>query len=351
MILIVSRPETNEAYWVSVKQYFSDPANLKTRKVIFDKQRNRFDENCAGSLKSLAVFTDSGIYFSPVPINEVLYTNLLTINALSEHIYLAESLYNDPKEIWDKFRGLHVTVGSEWILKNKLVTSFHPLDEYPFDQVCTFGSCERFDVGEWADSEDEDTTRDFVQLLNSALRERTKLLGLRYHKDLELYYFPASKDLRTIRIDYQGLKRKAGREVFNQYSSKSDRTQKTYCRHSAFKGFFVKTNDGWYLEITPTYYFTKFGQIAHPKREELIKGIKRVERNPAVFGQLLMWANFLSRPLKTLFSAEYPFLGFGELQKVTLNMGIPDDTWYQAEEELEKETIAKKDNQLELFGL
>ena len=118
VILIVSRPSTNEAYWISVKEHFSDLANQKARKVIFDKARNRFDEYCAGSLKSLAIPADSGIYFSSLPINEILYTNLLKINSLPESIYLAEALYNDPNKIWDRLRNLKAKVGPEWILRN-----------------------------------------------------------------------------------------------------------------------------------------------------------------------------------------------------------------------------------------
>lgn len=44
VILVVCRPADNEAYWVSVKDYFRDPAIQKTRKVIFDKLKQRFDK-------------------------------------------------------------------------------------------------------------------------------------------------------------------------------------------------------------------------------------------------------------------------------------------------------------------
>ena len=137
--------------------------------------------------------------------------------------------------------------------------------------------------------------------------------------------------------------------MFKQYFGKKDITRKTYCRHAAFKGRFLRSENQWFLEITPTYHFTKNGIDDYPYRDETLKGIKRLERNPAVVGQLLMWADFLNRPIKNLFANEYPFLSFGELEKIDVDAGIPDNIWYAAEEDVEKETMSNIDNQLELF--
>ena len=44
VILIRSRPKTNEAYWVSLKDRFKDLSVRKHRKVVFDKSADRFDQ-------------------------------------------------------------------------------------------------------------------------------------------------------------------------------------------------------------------------------------------------------------------------------------------------------------------
>lgn len=54
VILVVSRPRTDEAYWVSVKSYFKDPEKRASRRVVFDKNRDRFDERSAKALMDLA---------------------------------------------------------------------------------------------------------------------------------------------------------------------------------------------------------------------------------------------------------------------------------------------------------
>src|SRR3954453_5319562 len=43
LILVVSRPDTREAFWVNVRQYFGDLAARQSRKVVFSKARDRLD--------------------------------------------------------------------------------------------------------------------------------------------------------------------------------------------------------------------------------------------------------------------------------------------------------------------
>lgn len=46
VLLIVSRPERNEAYWVSIKDYFSTPERRRARIAHFAKIEQRFDASC-----------------------------------------------------------------------------------------------------------------------------------------------------------------------------------------------------------------------------------------------------------------------------------------------------------------
>jgi len=78
------------------------------------------------------------------------------------------------------------------------------------------------------------------------------LLGLwLFERDgLKYFYFPATRNLETRRVQYQSIQRQASREVFKQYSRKDDPALRAYCRHSAFKGYFLRMDNEWYLEIT-----------------------------------------------------------------------------------------------------
>lgn len=347
VILIVCRPDTDEAYWVSIKDYFSDPVTQNARKVLFDKQRTRFDDSCAAELKKLALPKDSGIYFVPQQQTETLYTNLLKVTSLAPKIYVASTNYRERREIRDKFYSIEVKVGPEWILTDKQIVSFHNLKEAPFNEICDLGTCESFSTQKWSNSKDEDTKRQFVQLLNKCLRERTRFLGLDFNDAHQYYYFPATKGLKTREVSYYGSQKRVSREVFKEYKKKSDPSQRAYCRHSAFEGQFLRLGDKWYLEITPTYHFTWDGYKKDMFREERLQGIKRLDRNPAVLGQLRMWAVYLSRP-QDLLSSNYPFLRFGQLATVDINVSLPDDVWYKSEEK-DKSAEENKEDQLRLF--
>jgi Domain of unknown function (DUF4365) len=60
VIMVCSRPRTNEAYWLSVKDYFSDPQRRATRKLRFLKASTSFDLSAKDALKQLALPKDGG---------------------------------------------------------------------------------------------------------------------------------------------------------------------------------------------------------------------------------------------------------------------------------------------------
>lgn len=327
VILVVSRPQTNEAYWVSVKDYFQDPEMRAARKVYFDKDHDRFDESCAEALMSLAVPRDAGLYFAPPPKEETLYSNLLKVSHFPERVYLAQTEFRTGQEVRTRLEELDSREDNEWFPKYGSVVSFNDLSEWPWDEICDQGTVETFDSEEWAYSHDPDMQRDFVQLLNSCLRAKAHALGLRYSKDHRCYYFVATNDLSDFKLSYKSIVNETVRTVFRGYPKKTNPKEMAYYRHSAFEGRFKRFDDAWYLEIAPTYHFTWDGR--RPDRfhyEDRLTGIKQLENNPAVLGQTVMWAEYLSRD-GNLFEPQYPLLQFDELMRVELEAGIDDEAW------------------------
>ena len=98
----------------------------------------------------------------------------------------------------------------------------------------------------------------------------------------------------------------------------------------------------------PTYHFTSDGYRTFPFREDQLTGIKRLERNPAVLGQLVMWADYL-QDKPDLFKSPYTFLQFGELEDFTVQTGLDDKSWLKKEEDEEAKTATSPDNTLPLF--
>jgi hypothetical protein len=338
VILVRSRPRTNEAYWMSIKDYFRDPLKRKSRKIVFHKGSHRFDLSAQQMVWNLAVPKDAGIFRPPLPNSELLYPNLLPLLSYAETLYVAESEYRFPGQIWSHFKQLGVKTGSEWFLNDGRIYSFRPLDEAPFTQVCDQGTVEQFGTEEWATSDSIERQREFVRLMNRCLSEKLFRLGVKFDKENSCYFFRSTDDLTPRYFRYTSLNnRRSSRCVFKGYTNPSAPEKVSYYRHSAFEGKFIRFDDGWHLQITPTYRFTWDGNHLHGSSHDNRTGIQRLERNGAVVGQLVMWTALLSRQ-SDLFN-RYPYLEFGQLRAFRIGYGIDDEAWLPKEDNEEASNL------------
>jgi len=161
VLLVVSRPKENLICWVSVQDYFNTPEKVKSRKVVFNKSDNQFSKASAPELAKLAASTSFGLYLPPIQKTETIFSNLLEIKKLPDYIYIADTTFRKPKEIYDEIRRLGVEPSKEWILRNKRMLSFNDLDEFPWNRLCDTGTLENFGVDEWAFSDDVDRENEF----------------------------------------------------------------------------------------------------------------------------------------------------------------------------------------------
>lgn len=351
VILVRSRPDTDEAYWASIKDRFKDLDARKARKIYFDKVRDRFDSNARADIVRLAIPKDSGIYLAPPPKSEKLHSNLLGVSRFPDKLYVAQTDIRYPSQMWEALREVIDRPNGEWLLTNKSLISFHDLSEDPWRHVCERGSVESFDSDEFVFSEDDGMASTFVNLLYLSLKEKLWHEHVRYDPSFGYYYFRATPDLTERKITYQSLEQKTSRTVFGSYMSKKDPSQVKYYRHSAFEGYFRRFEEGWYLEINPTYRYTNDGERVYRFYEDLLKGMKRLENNQAILGQIVMWANFLARPMDMF--DETPTITFGELRTFQLDAGIMDAAWLKHEDKPKEgadEQNADEEHQLSLFN-
>ena len=255
-----------------------------------------------------------------------MYTNLLKVGSLPDRLYVANTTHRFPQDVWSQLRSAGGDVGPEWSLGGRRLVSFRDLRQHPWPAVCDRGTVEEFDTRGWADADDPDQRRDFVQLLNLCLRGLAESLGLRYSKLLRGYYFPATSDLEPRTLGYRSLQQNASRDVFSVYHKKGQPGVVSHYRHSAFCGSFSRFDSDWYLVVNPTYLYTADGHMPSHYHGELLAGIKRFDRNAAVLGQLVMWGEYLA-PGAELFSTAYPFLRLGKPERLRVDRGIDDDTW------------------------
>lgn len=220
---------------------------------------------------------------------EWLYSNLLKVAALPEHLYTASTNHRFAGALWTALQQAGGEIGPEWLLTSKRIVSFRDLREHPWNTICNPSTVRIYDMSEWAETDDPDRRRDFVRLLNHCLRAFTRSRNLSYRKDLDCYYFPPTPDLKPRAITYRSLQQDATRDVFAVYYKKNDPEAVSYFRHAAFCGSFQRYGREWYLQITPTYVYTVDGYKLSKFQGELLAGIKRFDRNAALVGQIVMW--------------------------------------------------------------
>lgn len=337
VILVVSRPKDDEAYWVSVRDYFKDPHRRTQRKIVFDKQRQRFDQSAQAALMQLAVPKDGGFYTAPLPIAEPIYSNLLQVRALPPTVYTARAMDANPAVIAAKLREAGIN-SIEWVLRKGRLLTVHDPSSRGWRTVVDQGTVEAHLGREWGILDPvarADDSNDFSNLLSRCLSTRLRALGVRYDSSKHFYFFEATADLSPKAISYRSLKHASSRVVFNRYGTKRGDTVREWYRHNAFVGRFLRYDSVWYLEIAPEYHFTEDGRRPLRFSESKRAGIKALERNGTVLGQVVMWADLLTPTVGNLFAPDYEFLTFGTLARFSVEAGINENAWLGNEDRAE----------------
>lgn len=357
VVLVVSRPDDDEAYWISLKQYFQDPALRKMRKIRFEKSTNRFDVDSREALAAVALPKDSGIFLPAVPCNETLVSNLLPLEQYPQRLFRASTKLRFPGQVWDILNKTPGASQAEWVLHNSLFYSFHDLTFEPWKRLCLAQTVENLATTDWAFSEDGDKQYVFRRMLTNCLNQLLWRHGIRFSKDKEHYYFRSTTDLQEKKI--------GGLSVFKGYESKKVEGRTAYFRHRAMKYRFLRFDRKWCLEVTPSYHFTQDGFKLSRFFEERLSGIKQLERqNKTHLRQVRLWESVLrqnypemlpppvgSRQQSLFGETEerlaseviepYPHLAFGELIQFDVGWGIPEAAWLpqsQGEEDSDDES-------------
>lgn len=326
IILIVSRPASNEAYWVSVKDYFATLNHQSSGKIRFFKSAQRFTSDTFRDLIDLGRSPEIGLYLAPVPRRENLYSNLLPLLLFPSNIYIGYTSFGTPGEVWAHLRRSGQNANGAWILRQRNLIAFHDLNNAPWSEMCDPGTVEEFESSEWSNSKDADRQRQFVQLLNQTLRSQVAP-EVRYWPKEDCYACVGALEEGRKKRSYESLKRRSPISVVSKFQrTTSDGRIYEWLRHLAFRGQFRGLDGQWYLEITPTYRYTSDGYSLYRFHEDALKGIKRIEGNRAVLSAVLFWADYL-RPQSDFFAKKDLALVFGNLASFELDVGINDEQW------------------------
>lgn len=233
---------------------------------------------------------------------EEAFANLLPLRHFPEQLYVGPALCRSLKHGWQILlkgnRGpSNKHISGAWTLFEGNLYSFVDPETSPLRQIVDIGGVEPFSTSDWAFSDDSNLRRVFVYLLNASLRQDLWSHGVRYFSDHDVFAFVGQPDEPPRKLKYANLKMRSTVTVVAHYQATSKAgKQFTYLRHSAFQGRFRFLGGQWYLEITPTYRFTRNGRDLDRFHESRLSGIKRLERNRSVLSQLLVWQAVLRAP-------------------------------------------------------
>jgi len=263
--------------------------------------------------------------------SERVYSNLLQVDKFPQKIHIADTDFRFDWQIKDSFRKAGVRMGGEWFLKDKKVYSFYDLTHEQWAAICDQGTAEAFDTAEWAYSTDELRQKEFVRLLKLSLDRKLYHLDVEFHPKMEFYFFKLPEGFKSWNVPYRSIYKNTSRHVVEHYPNKKDPTRPGYFRHLAFGAQFAFIAGEWYLELTPTYYYTRDGSWRVKNYESLLSGMKRLERNSAVLGQTVFLGEYLSRPPE-LFRRDTG-LQFTGLATFDAEFGLDDSAWLVREED------------------
>jgi hypothetical protein len=309
----------------------TDAVAGEERRLKFDKNADRFDVNCADHLGSLTIDRRTpGVFVPPLNQGETAIINLLRIRVPDE-IFIATSPFGGGRDAIPELMK-QTNVRHDWVIRKRRYVSFFDPREYGTQAIVDLDQVEAIDTSLFVLNDDQDDINDTIDLLRRTI-ERQTAGELSFLKKERLFYFRATAANKTRSYRYTASVKDTSAKVVSAYANKKHPDKPGYVRHHAAQFRFERLADEWFIVVDPTFYFTRDGFVPHGYPEALLAGKKRLERNAAVRGQVLMWQHLLTtsgkseRNLFDTVGAEAPALTFEPLPVLELSRAVPESSW------------------------
>ena len=324
VLLVCSHAGTREAWFKCVTDWFRDAERRADRRVVFDKGEDVFASSSTPDLFDLASRDEPSLSRLPQAPPEDILTNLLPILEHGREIWSAPTECANPADVGAIYAEAGGPRASDFLIRNSRLYSLRDPTACALGQACDTSELQRIPAEEWSESDEPRLRRYWVELLRRSLLQQVKD-RLSWQPDRRLFYFQAPEPLEE--LSTQGAKGPRKVVKVNRYPDpRTGEVRLGYVRHHAFRPGFQLIDGTWHLEIEPAYLFTSDGNRLHGREDVLLAGIKRLDKNLAVVGQLQLWEHVLTQP-PSLLKSEPPLLSFGELQVVRCPVGIDDSLW------------------------
>jgi Domain of unknown function (DUF4365) len=255
VILVCSHPEQRKAWFCCVTDWFSDAERRVSRRVLFDKRRDRFDASLAMDLFRLADRREPLLHRLEPPPPESLLTNMLPIMQYGQQVWEAASrcaTVAEANAVYEECKGPRA---SDYLLRSGRLYSLRDPRSCPLRSLIDPNEVHMIPVARWADSDDPVIQGQWVELLRRTTLQQLKR-QLQWHPERHVFYFGAPQPLAEVSIEGPTGRRKVVK-VKRYYSKRLAEERLEYIRHHAFRPGFRRIDGFWHLEIEPDYLFTR----------------------------------------------------------------------------------------------
>jgi DNA-binding transcriptional regulator YiaG len=326
VIIVLWRQSDESAYWKNV----TDCVKGEERRLEFDKSTDMFDVRCADRIGALTIDRRApGVFLPPLNQGEEAIINLLRIK-LPDEIFFASSPFGSGRDAIPELVK-HDDTRFDWVIRKRRFASFFDPRDYATRAIVDLDQVDAVDTKLFAFNDDLDDTNDVIDLLRRTVERQTSE-QLSYLRKERLFHFRATDINKSRSYKYVANVDETSARVVSAYANKKDPKGQGYVRHHAASFRFERLADEWFLIVDPTFYFTKDGFQPHRFPEALLAGKKRLERNAAVRGQVMMWQHLLVESGKSgagLFDTDRPepIMSFATLPLIQLSQAVPEASW------------------------
>ncbi|MBF9052045.1 DUF4365 domain-containing protein [Roseobacter sp. HKCCD9010] len=291
LIVVLHRMEDNSTFW----KPFSDHVPGEERRLRFNKAEDRLTRSSVDAIAGLMVDQASpGVWIPPLNTGETAVLNMFRV-VLPDEIFVAVPVYPNGRQA-SAVMAEEDDGRFDWSIRGNRFVAFHDPRGEGSELLVETDTVEAVDTELIANTDDQDDQNDIAHLLRRCLeRQFEDRLMFGRHQGRPLLMFRPEDICKPLDYSYRSATNPAKARVVAVKMRKDEEDRVAYVRHHAFHPKFERIGQHWFLVVEPTYFFTHDGFRWHQRAEALLSGKKRLEKNSAIWGQVLMWQHLLCK--------------------------------------------------------
>lgn len=240
---------------------------------------------------------------------------------------------NHRKGVKDYSRENGQAIPSDFEASGGRLITFHDMEpnDCPFRYLIDEGTIEEFAPSDYYEI-DEDHERIFKSLLRFTLQQKLYKQSVMWqHHEGKFIFLPRGANPNKRAEKWTGQK-VSSRMVFERKYKTNKKDEVLSTRHLAFSANFMRLNGGWYVALTPDWFFSYGDEYRRSfYGDKLLSGLKRMEKNRSVYDQFRFLASWLeSIDREDLFSEEgdhLPTISFAAPLQLEGGCALDEQLW------------------------